>query len=188
MVRRTCARLKALPILDPAAISLKCTISRLICISEPSLQVKLRLTIIEGALDRLSDAELDRHTRSLSLASASEATAYMKKREAESLEYLWDQQGFCLFLLAKGNLAQSRGLPGAAFEFITRTGPSVWTVHRVPDPLDLLGYAAHFERNELISDSQRPVEPQICLQSNHDHNALFSLGRAINKVAATLLA
>ena len=188
MVRRTCARLKALPILDPAIISLKCTISRLICISEPSLQVKLRLTIIQGALDRLSDAELDRHTSPLSLASVSEATAYMKKREAESSEYLWGRRVHCLFLLAKGELAQSRGLPGIALEFLTRTGPSVWTVRRVPDPLDLLGYAAHFERNELISDSQRPVEPQICLEDNADQGRLSKLGHSINKIAATLLA
>jgi hypothetical protein len=177
-----------LPILDPAVISLKCTISRLICISEPSLKVKSRMKAIEAALDKFSDAELDRHTKPLSLASVSEATAYMKKREAESSEYLWEQEGFYLFLVAKGELAQSRGLPGVALEFLTRAGPSAWVVRRVPDPLDLLGYAAHFERNELICDSQRPGEPQICLEDNADQGRLSRLGQAINKVAATLLA
>ena len=188
MVGHLRSRLKALPILDPAVFSLKCTISQLICISEPSLQAMSGMTTIKAALDKLSDAELDRHTRPLSLASASDAIAYMKNREAESSQYLWEQQGHCLFLLAEGEFARNRGVPGVVFEFLTRTGPSVWTVRHIPDPLDVVGHPSHFERNELMCYTQRPARSQICLKWNSAHGRSSKLSHAVKKIAATLLA
>lgn len=188
MFRRIRSRLRSLPISDSEVFSLRFIISRLICISEPSPQVQSRIATIDAALDKLSDAELDRHTMPVSLDSVSEAVAYMRHRGAESSEYLWEQKDYCLFLVAKGELAKSREVPGVAFEFLTRTGPSTWVLRRVPDPLDLLGHAMEFERNELTCDSQRPVQSQICLQRNSDHGRMSSFGRAINKLAATLLA
>jgi hypothetical protein len=188
MVRHLRSRLKALPVLDPAVFSLKCTISRLICISEPSLQVASGMTTIKCALDKLSDAEFDGHTRPLSLASAAEAITYMNNRQAESSQYLWEQQGHYLFLLARGEIARSRGVPGVAFEFLTRTRPSVWTVRRIPDPRDVLSHVSHFERNELVCYSQRPVTSQTCLERNSGHGGLFRLRCAMKEIAATLLA
>lgn len=188
MVGHLRSRLKALPILDPAVFSLRCTISHLICISEPSQQAMSAMTTIKAALDTLSDAELDRHTRPLSLASVSDAIAYMKNREAESSQYLWEQQGHCLFLLARGEVARNRGIPGVAFEFLTRTDTSVWTVRRVPDPLDVLGHVSHFERNELMCYTQRPMKSHICLKWDSRRGRLPKLGHAIRKIAATLLA
>jgi len=182
------SRLKGLPVLDSRVFSLRCTISRLICISEPSVQVISGMTTIKAALDTLSEAELDGHTGPLSLASVSQAITYMKNREAESSQYLWAQEGHCLFLLARGEFARSRGVPGVAFEFLTRTGPSEWTIRRVPDPLDLLEHVSHFERNELVCYSQRPVRSQTCLEWNRPRGGLFRLGFAVKKVAATLLA
>jgi len=187
-MRHLRSRLKALPILDPAVFSLNCTISQLICISEPSLQVASGMTTIKAALDKLSDAELDGHTRPLSLASAAEAITYMNNRQAESSQYLWEQQSHCLFLLCRGEIARSRGVPGVAFELLTRTGPSGWTVRRIPDPIDVLGHVSHFERNELVCYSQRPGTSQTCPEWNSPHGGLFRLRYAMKKIAATLLA
>ncbi len=188
MVGHFRSKLKALPVLDPAIFSLKCTIPQLISISEPFLQKLSCMTTIKAALDKLSDGELDRHTRPLSLASASEAIAYMKDRRAESSQYLWEQHGHCLFLLARGEFARSRGVPGVAFEFLTRTGPSEWTVRRIPDPLDVLGHVSHFERNELMCYTLRPVKSQIRLKWNPARGRLFAFSHAVRKMAATLLA
>ncbi len=87
-----------------------------------------------------------------------------------------------------GWYAKSMDVPGVAFEFVTRTGVSAWTFHQVPDPGDVLGYPAYFERNELMAYSQRPSKSPICPKRKSSHDKLYGLGRAVNRIAATLFA
>ena len=105
-------RLKALPILDPTAFSLRSAISVLLTISEPS---PLGETTIKAALDKLSDAELERHTKPKEIASASEARAYMANTETQSPEYTWRRSGQYIFLLAGSRYAKRLGVPGVVF-------------------------------------------------------------------------
>lgn len=182
------SKLKALPILNPRAFSLRCTISGLICISEPSLQAMACMLTIKAALDKLSDAELERYTKPERFTSVSEAIAYMANREAQSSEYLWKQQGHCLFLLDRSGFAKSTDVPGVALEFVTRTGVSVWTFHRIPDPGDVLDRPAYFERNELLAHSQRPSKSPMDPNRQSPHDRQHRFGRAVNRIAATLFA
>lgn len=181
------SRLKALPILNPGISPVKCIISRLICISEPAIQADAAMVTIETALDRLSDAELDEYTRPENLTSVVEAIDYMDKRKAESSEYLWKRQADYLFLLATSEFARSKGVAGVAFEFLTRTGPALWTVHQVPDPCGLLGHPAHYERNELVGYSRRLWKsPVNCRQDSSGHR-LYRVGHFADRVAASPL-
>ena len=179
------SRLKALPILNSGISSVKHIISHLICISEPAMQACEAMATIEAALDKVSDAELDDYTRPENLTSVSEAMDYMAERKGESSEYRWKRQGDCLFLLATCGLAKSNGVPGVAFEFVTRTGPSMWTVHQIPDPCSLLDHPAHYERNELVGYSHRPSESPPRCHQNRSGYRLYRVGRFAERVATT---
>ena len=188
MVCYTSSRLKALPVLNPGICSIKCIISRLICISEPLVHDGTDTVTIQIALDKLSEAELDKHTRPKDLTSVSEVKKYMASRQSESSEYLWDQQVDCMFLLATSEFAKSKGVPGVAFEFVTRTDQSVWTIRRIPDPGDLLTHPAHFERNELVLYSQRPSDLPISQRRKSVSYGFFGVGRAVTKIAGSIFA
>ncbi|MBL7186896.1 MAG: hypothetical protein ISS70_11285 [Phycisphaerae bacterium] len=178
-------RLKALPILDPATFSSRSAISVLLTISEPS---PLGETTIEAALDRLSDAELEKHTKPQEITSASEARAYMADTETQSPEYTWRRNGQYIFLLAASKHAKGLGVPGVVFEFMIRTGASEWTVYQIPDTDNVFEHPAHFYRNELMAYSHRPVKSPIHLKRKRVHGRLYRLGWTLGRVAASLFA
>lgn len=188
MGRQARSRLKALPILNTGALSLRCTISDLICISEPAPEAVAGMLTVKAALDKLSDFELERHTKPQRFTALCEAGAYMTIREAQSSEYLWRQQGHCLFLLDRSASAESTDVPGVALEFVTRTGVSVWTFHRVPDPCDILERPAYFERNELLAHSQRALKSPKDVDRQFPRDRKHRLGRVVSRIAATLFA
>lgn len=182
------SRLEALPILNPRVFSLRCTISYLLCISELSFQAMGSMMAIKVALDKLSDTELERHTRPEGFTFVSEAIAYMANKEAQSSEYIWRQQGHCLSLVARSRFARRMAVPGVAFEFVTRTGVSEWTAYRIPDSGDVIAPPAYFERNELMAYSPRPSKSLVCPKRKSSHDRLHRLGRAVNRIAVTLFA
>ena len=178
-------RLKALPILDPATFSSRSAISVLLTISEPS---PLGETKIEAALDRLSDAKLEKHTKPKEITSESEARAYMANTKTQSSEYTWRQNGQYIFLLAASKHAKRLGVPGVVFEFMIRTGASQWTVYQIPDPGDVLEDPAHFYRNELMAYSHGPLKSPIHLKRKHVHGKLYRVGWTLGRAAASLFA
>ena len=178
-------RLNALPILDPTTFSSRSAISVLLTISEPS---PVGETTIKAALDRLSDAELEKHTKPKEITSASEVRAYMANIETQSPEYTWRRNGQYFFLLAGSRQAKHLGVPGVVLEFMIRTGASQWTVYQIPDPGNVLEHPAHFYRNELMAYSHRPAKSPIRLKHNHVHGRLYGLGRTLGRATASLFA
>ena len=178
-------RLKSLPILDPTAFSSRSAISVLLTISEPS---PLDEKTIKAALDRLSDAELEKHTKPEEITSVSEARAYMANTRTQSRECTWKRNGQYIFLLARSRHAKCLGVPGVVFEFVIRTGASQWTVYQIPDPGNVLKHPAHFYLNELMAYSHRPVKSPIHLRHKHVHGRLYRLGRTLGRAAASLFA
>lgn len=174
---------KALPILSPKDFSLRYTVLALFTISEPSRD---GARAVRAALDTLSDAELERHTEPKQITSGWAADAYMAGRKAQSSEYVWRRQDGCLFLLARSNVAKSRGAPGVVFEFMIRTGVSKWTVYQVPELGSILDFAGYFERNELVAYSPRPTKSAIRLKRESPRDRLHRLGRTVSRVAATM--
>ena len=151
-------KLKALPILNPAVFPLRFAIATFITFSEPSAA---GAEALEAALGKLSNEELDEFSHPGKIPSTSEAVAFCANKGAQSSEYDWKQQDNCLVLLSKSKFAESRDMPGVIFEFIIRTSRNSWTVYRVPDPGEILDRAVYFERNELITHSQRPLKSPI---------------------------
>jgi hypothetical protein len=170
------SKLKALPIRNPAAFSLRSAIATFVTISEQSATTAKTL---EAALDKLSNAKLDEYSQPETIHSTSEAIAFLARRSAQSSEYLWKQRGNCLVLLSRGRFAESLGVPGVAFEFVIRTGRSTWTVYRIPDPGEMLDCAMYLERNELITHSRRPAKRPARRKQVRPRNKLAKLGRAI---------
>ena len=177
--------LKALPILDPTTFSPRSAILVLLTISEPS---PLGETTMKAALDRLSDAELEKHTKPKEITSESEARAYMANIKTQSPEYTWRRNDQYIFLLGGSKHAKHLGVPGVVFEFMIRTGASQWTVYQIPDPDNVFEHPAHFYRNELMAYSQPPVISPIHLKRKHVHGRLYGLGRILGRVAASLFA
>jgi hypothetical protein len=177
--------MKALPILDPTTFSSRSAISVLLTISEPS---PLGETTIKAAIDRLSDAELEKHTKPKEITSASEARAYMANTKTQSPEYAWRRNDQYIFLLAGSKHAKHLGVPGVVFEFMIRTGASQWTVYQIPDPGSVFERPAHFYRNELMAYSHRPAKSPIHLRHKHVHGRLYRLGRTLGRAAASLFA
>jgi hypothetical protein len=179
------SRSKALPTPGPNDFSLRLTLSALITISEPSRQ---SATAVRTALDALSDVELERCTEPRRITSAWAADAYMAGKQAQSSQYVWRQQDGCLFLLARSEVAKSRGAPGVVFELIIRTGASTWTAYQVPELGEILDSAGYLERNELVAYSPRPTKSGICPKLESRGGRLHRLGRALSRFAATLFA
>lgn len=184
---RRCARprLKVLPILNPAELSLRSAISVLLTISEsaPFIEATTR-----AVLDELSDAELEKHTKPKEITSISEARTYLANIKTQSSEYTWIRDGQYIFLLAGSRRARYLGVPGVVFEFMIRTGESQWIVYQIPDPDNVFVRPAHFYRNELMAYSQRPVKLPIHLEPKHVRCGLYRLGRTLGRVAASLSA
>lgn len=169
-------KLKALPIWNPEEFPLRSAITALITISEQSATAAGAL---EAALDKLSDAELNEYSHPGEIPSTSEAIAFCANKSAQSSQYQWRQQDNCLVLLSRSKLAESRNMPGVAFEFIIRTGISSWAVYRVPDPGEILDCAMYFERNELISHSQRPSKLPVLVERERLRFRLAGIRKAI---------
>ena len=70
-------------------------------------------------------------------------------------------------------------MPGVIFEFLIRTGRSSWKVYRVPDPGEILDHAMYFERNELITHSQRPAKLPIRTRREQFRFRLAKIPKAI---------
>lgn len=170
------SKLKALPPWNPAAFPVRSAIARFITISEQSVT---GARAVEAALGRLSDAELDEYSQPEAIPSTSEAVAFLAKKGAQSSQYHWIQQEDCLLLLSRSKRAESLGVPGVAFEFVIRTGRSIWTVRRIPDPGEILDCPVYFERNELITHSRRPSKLRADVMRPQPQYGLARLGRAI---------
>ena len=175
-----CWRLKALPIWNPEGFSLRSVIANFITISEQSAT---GVRALEAVLGRLSDGELDEYSHPGAIPSTSEAIKFCANKGAQSSQYQWKQQDNCLVLLSRSKFAESRDMPGIIFEFVIRTSKSSWTVYRVPDPGEILDFAMYFERNELISHSQRPAILAIRARRQRLH---FSLARIAKAIAVAL--
>ena len=178
-------RLEALPILDPTTFSSRSVIAVLLSVSEQS---SLGDRTIKTALDKLSDAELEKYTKPKEINSVSEAHAYMVNIETQSAEYTWRRDGQYIFLLSASRRAKRLGVPGVVFEFMIRTGESQWTVYQMPEPDNVFEHPAHFYRNELMAYSHRPAKSPIQLKHEHVHGKLYELGRTLGRAAASLFA
>ncbi len=185
MLRYAQPRLKALPILNPTTFSLRSAISVLLTMSESSPFIE---TTTRAALDRLSDAELEKHTKPEEITSTPEARACMANTKRQSPEYTWRRNGQYIFLLARSRHARRLGVPGVVFEVMIRTGTSEWIVYQIPDPDNVFMRPAYLYRNELMAYSHRPVKSPIHLKREHVHGGLYRLGRTLRRVAATLFA
>jgi hypothetical protein len=167
------SKLKALPIWSVTDSSPRSTIARFMMSSETDIRA------IEVALNRLSDDELDMYSHPQTIASTSQAVAFLTDKGGQSSQYHWKRRGSCLLLISRGKTAQARNMPGVAFEFVIRTGISAWTVYRIPDPAEILGCAVYLERNELIARSQRPSKVPIRAMRSKPHGRLARLCRAV---------
>jgi hypothetical protein len=172
--------LKALPIWDSAAFPLRSAIAHFVTISEQSTTAT---KVVEAALDRLSDDQLDRYTYPQIIPCTSEATIFLAEKEGQSSEYRWRQQGDCLLLLSRGRFAKDIDVPGVAFELVIRTGRSAWRVYRVPEPCEVLDCAVYFERNELVAHSRQPCKLPIRTMRQ---KWPVRLGRAVGQLLAAL--
>ncbi len=169
-------KLKALPIWNAADFSLRSAIADLMMSSERS---GTGLRAFGAALDKLSDARLERHSHPQTIPSTSQAVAFLAEKRAQSSEYHWKRQGSCLLLISRSRFAEHRAVPGVALEFMIRTGRSEWMVYRIPDPGEILGCAVYLERNELIAHSRRPLKSPIRTMRTKPHRRLAGLGRAV---------
>jgi hypothetical protein len=170
------SKLKALPIWNAADLSPRSTITGFMMSSESS---KTDIRALEAALNRLSDAELDKYSHPETIASTSQAIAFLADKGGQSSQYHWKRQGSCLLLISRSRFAEHRAVPGVALEFVIRTGRSEWTVYRIPDPGEILGCAVYLERNELIAHSRRPLKSPIRAMRTKPHRRLAGLGRAV---------
>lgn len=170
------SKLRALPILDEPDASPRSRIAGLITFCEPT---GTDVRSLESALDKLSDAELDKYSKPQTIASTSQAIAFLADKCSQSPQYLWKRQGSCLLLVSRSRFAQNRAVPGVAFEFVIRTGRSEWTAYRVPDPGRVLGCAVYLERNELIAHSRRPLKSPIRPMPTKPARRLARLCRAV---------
>ncbi len=175
---------RALPILNRKTFSLRSIISVLFTVSEPPTWGTITA---KAALDKLSDADLERYTEPEQFTSASAAATYMASRKAQSSECIWRKQDDGLSLLARSKFAKSLGVPGVVFEFMVRTGASTWTVYQMPEPSNIFNSRVHLARNELMTCSNRPDKLSICPKQKPSHGRLYNrLGRTLSKIAATL--
>jgi len=170
------SKLRALPIWNRADFPLRPAIARFLTISEQS---PTGVKVLETALDKLSDADLDEYSQPTTIASTSEAAAFLAEKVGRSSLYSWVQQQDCLLLLSRSKRAEDLGVPGVAFEFVIRTGRSAWTAYRIPDPAEILDCAMYFERNELMTHSRRPLKVPVGATRPQPHSRLVRLGQAI---------
>ena len=170
------SKLRALPIWNAADLSPTSMIAGFMVSSEPS---ETDIRALEAALNRLSDAELDKYSHAQTIASTSQAIAFLADKGGQSSQYHWKRRGSCLLLISRSRFAEHRGVPGVAFEFVIRTGKSEWTAYRIPDPGEILGCAVYLERNELIAHSRRPLKSPIRAVRGQPQHRLARLGRAI---------
>ncbi len=170
------SKLKALPIWSAADLSPRSTIAGFMASSESS---ETDIRAFEAALNRLSDAELDKYSHPETIASTSQAIAFLADKGGQSSRYHWKRRGGCLLLISRSRFAEHRGVPGVAFEFVIRTGKSEWTAYRIPDPGEILGCAVYLERNELIAHSRRPSKSPIRALRSKPQRRLAGFGRAV---------
>jgi hypothetical protein len=173
-------KLKALPIWKPDEFDLKSAISRFITISETS---STKTEVLEAALGKLSDYELDQYSYPMNIPSITRAVTFCVEKGTQSSRYHWKKQDDCLVLLSQSKFAEKSDLPGVIYEFIIRTSRSSWTVYRVPEPRELLDCAVYFERNELIRHSQPPSKLTI---SSERRRLRYRLALTLRAIALAL--
>ena len=170
------SKLKALPIWNAADFSLRSTIADFIMTSE---RTETSARVLETALDKLSDAELNGYSHPRTIHTTSQAITFLAEKGAQSSEYHWRKQGSYLLLVSRSKFAEDKNVPGVAFEFVIRTGRSAWTVYRIPDPGEILGCAVYLERNELIAHSRRPSKSPIRAMRSKPQRRLAGFARAV---------